>query len=1395
MRVGTLEIQIMAALARLQKDMNDAQRMVGGAMGNVERSVASAKRAMQTLGVGLPIVAITDQVRRMSDQYTKLDAQIRLATKSQAAYAQGMADIRRISSVAQADISATSMLYTRLMNVMDGTGVSQQKLATVTETISFGLKAYGATTQEAASAALQLSQAMGANRLGGEEFRAVMEAMPNVMKVLADSMGVPLGELRALSIAGKITAEEMVKAFGNPAIAAQMKALAMSTQTVTGAWQVARNELMLLVGEFAKSSGLTQSTIAAFSAFGAVFRVMADNMDLLMRALGAYTAVLVGKFVVGVVEARLAQMALNAAHVEALATNVAMAKSEASLAAAKAGTAASTAATTVSLLRNTLATVEARTATLANVVAENEATIAQLNHAKAAGMLSGHYYMVRKVEAELVVVTQALTAATTELNAATARQARLEAALVFEDKALTKARGELALATAAVTRAEKLQEASSIGIMGRVKGLMGKAGWIGLALFGAWTVYDFLDGMQQVADGADKLKNKFEGMTLAEVQMARQRELIRQIGMRGMFQDDAAIQNSQDMIRAYDQQIAKMVELQNAETAAQRVKTVTATLAHDDQVIIERYNELLKQYNDRKLTQAEFEARVHDLYGVGAKALKAYAKEQKTLEKIEADRLANMQEYMKGIGDETQALLDKAAAEEADLARMGLTAEQLSALTQTRYDEQIALKAAEVARLRGITGREAEIALIEQQIAALNRLKKADSAQVRKAADLKALEEQKRAHKDFWDSIDHTAHDTFVSIMDGGKDAATRLKDAFKNIFYDWLYQMTLKKWIVNMSGVVSTSGTGSAMGGLTGGGVGSWLSAGQSLWSAFSGGMASSFGSLAISAGEMFGSAALGEFGVGALYSAGGGSIAGAFAGGTASGLGAAVGAALPWVAGALALGSLFGGGGGLFGGNGPKGVPLGDVDKSFSPTGQVTRAQSYFGGSSASSEAIVNNMQLAYMQAAAALGISTAATQFSYAGNTRGYVGSGGPAFALSGGAGLTRYSTYQETSEAAVQLAASRAVFAALKGSQLPGYLRTLFDELTPAAMTKEQIDNTLAFAQALKQTRDALTETRAPIDIFRQNVADGMRVLGTSAATFKTDFVRAIDAGLTPETLTMWQQLGAAMEQLNAVEVQLAAEAAQAAAAVLQERLGLEKQLLQLQGNTTELRKRELAAMDATNRPLQKQIWAMQDKAAADERAARAAQDLTAAWQSAADLIFEESARIRGLTATPSGSMAQFSTLTAMARAGDQEAAKLLPGVARAVLDTAALTASNATDLARIQGRTAASLETTGSSLASKYGLTIPAFAAGGSHTGGLRMVGENGPELEYTGPSTVFSNRDTRKMLDNSGVIASVDALRDELRAIGIAVSGSTQKTAKILDRWDGQGMPEVREAA
>ena len=88
---------------------------------------------------------------------------------------------------------------------------------------------------------------------------------------------------------------------------------------------------------------------------------------------------------------------------------------------------------------------------------------------------------------------------------------------------------------------------------------------------------------------------------------------------------------------------------------------------------------------------------------------------------------------------------------------------------------------------------------------------------------------------------------------------------------------------------------------------------------------------------------------------------------------------------------------------------------------------------------------------------------------------------------------------------------------------------------------------------------------------------------------------------------------------------------------------------------------------------------------------------------------------------------------------------------------------------------------------------PAFGSGGLHTGGWRLVGENGPELEATGPARIFNAADTSAMFSGGANAALADelrALREEvagLRAEARATAVSTNKTTRILERVTQNG--------
>ena len=65
----------------------------------------------------------------------------------------------------------------------------------------------GASAAEASNAMYQLTQAMAAGRLQGDEMRSILENAPLLAKKIADSLGVTTGELKELGAEGKITAD------------------------------------------------------------------------------------------------------------------------------------------------------------------------------------------------------------------------------------------------------------------------------------------------------------------------------------------------------------------------------------------------------------------------------------------------------------------------------------------------------------------------------------------------------------------------------------------------------------------------------------------------------------------------------------------------------------------------------------------------------------------------------------------------------------------------------------------------------------------------------------------------------------------------------------------------------------------------------------------------------------------------------------------------------------------------------------------------------------------------------------------------------------------------------------------------------------------------------------
>ena len=80
---------------------------------------------------------------------------------------------------------------------LGSSGANLKDLNDIYEGFNTLLAVNAVNSQQAASAQLQLNQALGSGRLAGEEFNAINEATPQLLDKVAQVMGVARGELKA----------------------------------------------------------------------------------------------------------------------------------------------------------------------------------------------------------------------------------------------------------------------------------------------------------------------------------------------------------------------------------------------------------------------------------------------------------------------------------------------------------------------------------------------------------------------------------------------------------------------------------------------------------------------------------------------------------------------------------------------------------------------------------------------------------------------------------------------------------------------------------------------------------------------------------------------------------------------------------------------------------------------------------------------------------------------------------------------------------------------------------------------------------------------------------------------------------------------------------------------
>lgn len=263
----------------------------------VETATGRMNSSLRRLAIGFGGLAAAATIARSAfgaaETYTRMNNTLRAMGLTSAAAALALSQVGDIAVRTRAPLEATATLYQRVSVAGKDLGASQADVLQFTENVGLALGATGTSANEAAGALLQLSQALAGGVVRAEEFNSILEGAYPIAQAAAnaiDEAGGSVGRLRLLVNEGKISSQEFFEAILNSTDALEA-AFGSTVPTVSQAMTVLGTSFTMIVGEMNQMMGAS-ATLAQ----GIIF--LAENLDRVI-AYGVAAATVFGVAYVG----------------------------------------------------------------------------------------------------------------------------------------------------------------------------------------------------------------------------------------------------------------------------------------------------------------------------------------------------------------------------------------------------------------------------------------------------------------------------------------------------------------------------------------------------------------------------------------------------------------------------------------------------------------------------------------------------------------------------------------------------------------------------------------------------------------------------------------------------------------------------------------------------------------------------------------------------------------------------------------------------------------------------------------------------------------------------------------------------------------------------------------
>lgn len=197
---------------------------------------------------------------------------------------------------------------------------SSEEVVAFADLIQKQMTIAGASTQEAANAELQLSQALGSGVLRGDELNSIFEQAPNLIQNIADYLDVPIGKIREMAADGELSADVVKAAIFSAAddINSKFNEMPMTWGQI---WQSMQNTALIAfqpvlqrLHDLANSEAFQTFIQGAIEAMATLANILLNVFDLAV-SIGTFIGdnwSIIAPIVYGIVAALTAYIAISA---------------------------------------------------------------------------------------------------------------------------------------------------------------------------------------------------------------------------------------------------------------------------------------------------------------------------------------------------------------------------------------------------------------------------------------------------------------------------------------------------------------------------------------------------------------------------------------------------------------------------------------------------------------------------------------------------------------------------------------------------------------------------------------------------------------------------------------------------------------------------------------------------------------------------------------------------------------------------------------------------------------------------------------------------------------------------------------------------------------------------